>query len=377
MNVLLYSHDFLPVLGGVPIASRILAEGLHEHGHRVTIYTTTLDEPVDESSRPYDVVRSTSWASLFQSARRADVVVANGFSRKVGVIASLLNTPLVTVHQMAGSLDDADAGQWSPRQLAKSLARHYTVAGSFCHVGVSDACLQTKDLPAASRRSVVFNPIDPLILSARSAGNVSDAPERTYDLLFVGRLIDGKGVYVLMDALKQIDDRGIPLSVCIAGSGDEQESLRAAARELTTVEVDLPGALDRAELADVYARSKMLVIPSTTHQEGMPLVIAEALLFGLPVLGSDQLMIAESIGDAGRTFPSGDADALADLITGILDDPELYRSFSQVAVDRSTLFHPDHFIASIEAILSDVERQDCSPSTIRRRLEPQTGVLPA
>lgn len=368
MDILIYSHDFLPVLGGIPIASRILAEGLCDRGHRVTIFTTTLDPQSGEPSYSFNVQRSARLLDLLRATRQSDVVITNGFSRRVGAVASLLDKPFVTVHQMAGSLvENTHQAAWSLLPYAKRVAQYYTVAGSFFHVGVSTACLHSKNLPTTDNTSVVFNPIDPLILSAHDAITRAPAPSSTasYDLLYVGRLIDGKGVYVLMDALRKLDAAGCSMSVCMAGSGDEYKSLRAVARQFDNVNVHLPGALNRNDLAHAYSSSKILVIPTSTHQEGMPLVIAEALLFGLPIIGSDQPMIAEGIGDAGLTFANGSADSLANLVLHVLSNPPLHSQFAHEAARRSALFLPEKFITSIETVLSRVKEIDCSPSTIR------------
>jgi glycosyltransferase involved in cell wall biosynthesis len=221
------------------------------------------------------------------------------------------------------------------------------------HVGVSEACLRSKDLPDSTPTSVVYNPIDPAILRAKQALAVPAPPKKKYDLLFAGRLIDGKGVYVLMDALRHLDADGHALRVCMAGSGEAASRLEAESALLRNVRVDFPGALDREGMAQAYASSRLFVIPSSSHQEGMPLVVAEALYFGLPVIGSNQEMILEGIGEAGLSFESGNADDLADQIRRLTQNPSLYTDLHHAAQARSTLFLPDAFLSSMQTILSE------------------------
>lgn len=367
MKVLIYSHDFAPVLGGVPIVSRILAEGLTAAGHEVVIFTTTLESESD-SERPYEVVRSAWGARLFAASHGADVILANGFSRRAGLVALLTSKPLVIIHQMADNQGDR-AYRQSTRLSA--WVERASFAAAACHIGVSEACLKSKDLDGSTRKTVVYNPIDPAILASKQAIPSSLPPKTQYDLLFAGRLIDGKGVHVLMTALRQLDADGCALRVCIAGSGPDADRLHAESALLKHVTVDFPGALDREGMAHAYASSRLFVIPSSTHQEGMPLVVAEALYFGLPIIGSNQEMIMEGMGAAGLSFESGNAAELADKIRTLVKDDELYNRLSRRAQDRSSQFLPDHFLSAVQDVLHDAT--DAPRRTNERPLYPDAS----
>ena len=370
MKIVIYSHDFLPILGGVPIVSRILADGLTTAGHEVVIFTTTLADDRD-AERPYRVVRSSWWPRLFTASRGADVILANGFSRRAGLVSLLTKKPLVIIHQMADKPDDRAHRQSSS---LSAFVERKSFAAAAHHIGVSEACLTSKDLPPTAQTAVVYNPIDPTIVTAKETLDASPPIEKTYDLLFAGRLIDGKGVHVLMAALRRLDDEGRPLRVCMAGSGDAAARLRGESALLKHVRVDFPGALDRVGMARAYATSRIFVIPSSTHQEGMPLVVAEALHFGLPVIGSDQEMILEGIGEAGLHFESGNVAHLTDQIRRLTEEETLHTHLSTAARTRSALFLPNQFLSSVQAILHKASQgnrpqateDDLSPETVRR-----------
>ena len=146
-------------------------------------------------------------------------------------------------------------------------------------------------------------------------------------LLFVGRLADKKGVSVLLDAMLQLWDM-TELKLSIIGAGPEEPALREQAMRLKLQErVQFLGPVTNRELPDWYRRAALLVFPSvvTAHgdQEGLGLVLVEALACECPVAASDLPAIRDVIRDAetGRLAASGDPAALAAVIRELLRDP--------------------------------------------------------
>jgi glycosyltransferase involved in cell wall biosynthesis len=103
----------------------------------------------------------------------------------------------------------------------------------------------------------------------------------------------------------------------------------------------------------------------------MPLVVAEALYFGLPIIGSNQEMIMEGMGAAGLSFESGNAAELADKIRTLVKDDELYNRLSRRAQDRSSQFLPDHFLSAVQDVLHDAT--DAPRRTNERPLYPDAS----
>lgn len=138
--------------------------------------------------------------------------------------------------------------------------------------------------------------------------------ERDY-ILFLGRLIDQKGVSVLLEAASEHPG----LCVVIAGDGPLRASLERRAEELS---VDarfvgwVQGAAKRALIRDADA----VVVPSRAVRglsEGAPLVVAEAHAMGRPIVASDVGGIAElaaSIGAKPQLVPPDDSAALAQVL---------------------------------------------------------------
>ena len=134
--------------------------------------------------------------------------------------------------------------------------------------------------------------------------------------------------------------------------------LRDALAKVPNVRSEFMGGLAVEGLSEVYARARCLAVPSTTHPEGMPLVIGEALTFGVPVVGSDQPAIVEAVGDCGRICPKGDSAALAHALESLLADETARTQLSQRALLSCERFSSLRFAAAAQLVVAEmVNRQ--------------------
>lgn len=119
--------------------------------------------------------------------------------------------------------------------------------------------------------------------------------------LFVGRLVQRKNVDLIIRAARQLEDVGI--SVVIAGSGEEMDSLKALAGE--DHRIIFAGNVAPSELPLYYALADVLVLPA--EQEPWGLVINEAMACGLAIIahkhcGAAADLVNEENGVSLRTF---------------------------------------------------------------------------
>ncbi|MDO5627809.1 MAG: glycosyltransferase family 4 protein [Mobilicoccus sp.] len=143
-------------------------------------------------------------------------------------------------------------------------------------------------------------------------------------LLDVGRLVAEKGAPVLVDAVQELRSRGVEVDLKLVGAGPLHESLQAdiAARGLED-SITLTGPIGQDELPEMYAWADVFVLPS--FQEGLPVVLMEALSSGVPAVTTQIAGVSELIrdGQEGRLVPAGRADLLADALEQLAADPEL------------------------------------------------------
>ena len=142
---------------------------------------------------------------------------------------------------------------------------------------------------------------------------------------YVGRMLPGKGLKVLADALGQLTSEDWRLLV--VGDGPEREGFE---QQLSSYGIrdraTFTGAIDFALIPDYFHQLDVMVIPTETTKrirEQFGRVIVEAMASGVPVIGSTCGAIPEVIGDAGIVFPEGNAPALATAIRQVLSDENM------------------------------------------------------
>lgn len=149
-------------------------------------------------------------------------------------------------------------------------------------------------------------------------------------ILFVGRLAEIKGVTYLIEAMKQLDNA----ILVVVGTGDTESFLKSQAKEQGE-KIRFLGSKTHEELKYIYASADVFAVPSITlsngAQEGLGLVILEAMASGLPVVASRTGGITELIrhGENGLLAEEKDADSLAANIQEILQDEEKYKQIVQ------------------------------------------------
>jgi glycosyltransferase involved in cell wall biosynthesis len=158
-----------------------------------------------------------------------------------------------------------------------------------------------------------------------------------------------------MDALERIDQSGreIPAPrVVYAGTGPAMPSLKERAARLERVRVELPGRMDAAALVHMYEDATALIVPSTTHKEGNPLVIAEAMYAGTPVIASDQPPMIEAVGQAGIIVQTGNSEYLRSAVESLCQSPQRRNTLKEKALDRASVFSYEAYRDRIERLFS-------------------------
>jgi colanic acid/amylovoran biosynthesis glycosyltransferase len=141
-------------------------------------------------------------------------------------------------------------------------------------------------------------------------------------LLSVGRLAQVKGQAVLLRALRELRDRGIPFEATIVGDGPKRADLVRLASELDIQDqVEFTGAIGQDRIRWYYANSDIFCLSS--FAEGVPVVLMEAMATGLPVVAPAVMGVAELVEDglSGSLIRPGRADLLADAVQRLVEDP--------------------------------------------------------
>lgn len=191
---------------------------------------------------------------------------------------------------------------------------------------------------APAKIDVIANGVDserfaprPELKSARRAE--LGLPQDALLIGTVGRLVRIKGQALLLQAAKILADRGLNVSVALAGDGPELENLRATAAALSlSSRIHFLGASKK--VADFLNALDIFVLPSVS--EGMSNTVLEAMSSGLPVLatrvGGNPELVEDQV--SGRLFQVGDAAQLADDVAALAENENLRRGLGAAARAR-------------------------------------------
>lgn len=226
------------------------------------------------------------------------------------------------------------------------------------HVTTMNADMRQRllDLGAPPERTHVL-PMGADVAGVREAAvGVVRQPRR---VLFVGRMVEKKGATVLLAALRKIGDID-GLQVHVVGDGPLRTQLERQARELP---VTFLGALPRTELAREYAAAAVVVVPSVSaasgDQDGLPVVLLEAMAAGCAVIASDLAGINEAVQQdvSGVLVPPGDAGAVAATLTALLEDEPRRRRLGAAALERAEEYSMDELGRRYVELLHTTIRQ--------------------
>ena len=257
--------------------------------------------------------------SLIHAHFGVDGVYALPLARRLGI-------PLITTFHGFDALLRTPALMGSPDWAQYRLFRSGLARDGALFICVS-AFIRDRVLAMgfpAARTRIHYIGVDCDTIRAR------DPAEETPTVLHVARLVEFKGTQYLIRAFAAQARMRTETRLVIIGDGPLKRRLRALARSLGLGErVSFLGARPHAEVRAWMRKAALLVLPSvrtiTGRVEALGQVLLEAAASGVPVIGSREGGIPESVidGRTGFLVPARDPDALARRMIELLDDSTL------------------------------------------------------
>jgi glycosyltransferase involved in cell wall biosynthesis len=153
---------------------------------------------------------------------------------------------------------------------------------------------------------------------------------------YAGRLVPEKGIADLLRAASGLSG---DWRLRLLGSGPERDALVAQARTLAVLErVTFQGQIPSSEVPSHLSRLHALVLPSHTRpnwKEQFGRALVEAMISGVPVVGTDSGEIPNVIGDAGLVYPEGNTEALRAHLCTLMRDTDLWADRARRGRDRA------------------------------------------
>lgn len=147
-------------------------------------------------------------------------------------------------------------------------------------------------------------------------------------ILFLSNLIKSKGVFVLLDALKLLKSKGLQFTCdFVGGVGDVSEDIfrKEVSKLNLEATVSYLGKKYGKAKVDIFNKADIFILPTFYTNECFPLVLLEALQFGLPLISTYEGAIPEIVeeGITGFLVPQKDVQALAHKLEILIKNPQL------------------------------------------------------
>jgi glycosyltransferase involved in cell wall biosynthesis len=174
-----------------------------------------------------------------------------------------------------------------------------------------DTYLRTIGIPNGLVRcvfnGVTANEFDPIVKAAD-----------TTDVVYVGEFRHIKGADLLIDAVARLRADGKPVTLTLAGDGEELENLKAQVQKLGLTEA--VRFIGHVKARYGFSQGRVLVVPS--RGDSMPYVVIEAAAAGIPMVAANVGGIPEIFGSQTESlFAPNIVGAMADAIEIALEDP--------------------------------------------------------
>lgn len=385
MHICIVSDLFDSSYGGVPVVVRRFIEAFTERGHKITIVTSKgKSREAVEKRENLTVYRFPSltlpksegeYALSFPSFHRIRrIYEREGIDVLHCHIPSLLSLACVLEARKKGVPSIA-----TNHLLSETFSRNlffdstkfnnffYKIVNSFYNLVDLVLCpsiygLKTLRKYGLKPRALVlsngielskFNPN----LDHEQFDREFGLNEENKKVLYVGRLMEEKGLDVLLRAYSIVEAKMPDTNLIIVGKGHMRASLEDQASKLGLESVIFTGFVSDSLLKQAYASSDLFVLPS--YAEIQPLVLLEALAMGLPAIGTNVGGVPEMIieGQNGYVLEPGDHEGLAERTIRILNDDKLREEFSRNSLRMARSHDIDKSADKLERLYSKLVSQ--------------------
>ncbi len=215
----------------------------------------------------------------------------------------------------------------------------------------------SEDLKSATKK---FGIPDEKITVIPNGVNISQFPMgadeyREAQIIFVGSLIERKGVNFLIEAMSIINKTYPEVKLLLVGEGKNREEYERRVSKLDLGNsITFLGTQSQKRVSELMRQSRLFVLPSI--EEGQGVVLVEALASGTPCVGSRVGGIPDVISaDVGALVEAGDVNALASAILQYLKDDHLWSQTSKNARIRAeNMYNWDELAKRIVRIYTQV-----------------------
>lgn len=175
-----------------------------------------------------------------------------------------------------------------------------------------------------------------------------------FHLLFLGLITEQKGIYDLVDVIKEIrHDLKDKFCLHIGGNGETERLQEMIDENDLSGLVNFEGWVSGEKKKELFSLADAYILPS--YIEGLPISILEAMSFGLPILSTPVGGIPEVVDETnGILFTPGDKKKMADAIKSIVNNPQIGKSMGNASREKAVRYYPDNVASELIEIYNGI-----------------------
>lgn len=202
------------------------------------------------------------------------------------------------------------------------------------------ALLETWRMPS-SKIKIVHPPISEQAIR-QSEGSCLVSDDKDYTVITIARLVKSKGIDIVLQALRILDEKAIPYRYIVAGDGPERNNLEGLAVELGLKNrVHFLGYIKDEGKWSLLRSADLFVMPSrvrpNSSHEGFGLAFLEAAACGIPAVGTQAGGIPEAVlhGETGLLVPQESPQSLAEALMFLYENPDTRQAMGKAGMKRA------------------------------------------
>lgn len=182
------------------------------------------------------------------------------------------------------------------------------------------------------------------------------------NILFMGRLGKGKGIYDLLEVIPNIIKENKNVFFYLCGDGDVEQVKEIIVNKFLESKVFVPGWINTNEKINYFNESSIYILPS--YNEGLPISILEAMASSLPVIATNVGGIPEAIehNRNGYLISPGDTKSLEKYLVKLIRDEKMRNMFGQENLQKcKKYFDQDIVVSKMNSIYASILNNDSHP----------------
>lgn len=379
LNIAMFTNNYLPFIGGVPISIERLVKGLKNRGHNVYVFAPEYPEKTINEEK--NVIRCK--LLMYYKTKQFKFAIANIFSQNIEKEFLNYNFDIVHVHHpfWMGSKGLSLGKKYKLpviltyhtrlekyshflpffKLIFKNILSHNIIQrfSQKCNAIIAPTNTAKKYLEnvGVSRYKVTiptgidFDYYDNIDKKKLIAINEKYKPNGEILLCTVSRLSKEKNIYFLLEGIKYIRKHtDIPFKCIIIGDGPEKDNILKVIEDTNLKHiVSLLGSITPEEIPKYYIASNIFIFSSLSETQGM--VILEAMAGGCPVVAIRSSGIDDIIQNEYNGFKTKEEiDDWADKTMYLMKNPDLLKKMGHNAYEFSKRFSLDKMAERVEKV---------------------------